>query len=913
MCIDRSGDVPDLFLFCRKHLREEALERSVRRTPPTPPRLPLALLRILLPRAEHRELLADLEEEYVVRVAREGGPAARRWLWRQALGSAPRLLRWKWWRARTGFAPGADTYRPGGAIRSTWIGDARYALRRVRARPGYSALAALTLALGVGGTAAAYGIAGSLLLEPLPYGHESEVGVFWKKTDWTEGEFLYLRGRAPGFRQVALYRRGDVTLRPGDAPARLVPGLLVSAELFDVLGVQPMLGQGLRAVDDAAGAEPVSVLGHGLWQELGADPSIVGGSLVINGAPRTVVGVMPPGFWFPDPSIRIWTSEPLTEDAVSWNSTLIGRVAPGLDVREMSAPVARLTAMLGERFDYPIQWDKTREAHVTPLRDDIVGGMRPALLATLGSMALILLIACANVSALMLGQVDARREELAVRLALGASRWRLTQQLVAEALLVGIAAAVLGTGLASAGFRLIARALPLGAWSDAAAPEWTLFFPAMALAVGAALVVALVPAVSLWQGELRGAVAGARPGGHRVRGGRLEKGLVVAQVALAVLIASGAALLARSVLNLYAVDPGLRAEGVGVVDVMLAAGLGRERQRETLDRLTDALVELPGVRSAAAAQTLPLRGGGYNLPLGIEGRPDLQGMTTEYRIVSPGYLETLGIELRAGRTIDEADRSDTEAVVVINQALADRYFGGADPVGQLVTDDIRMDGDAGARLVRIVGVVADAAERSLTDDPVPVRYVPVAQTPWVDQAQSLVLRAEPGTDPVALLDEARGAVARVAPDVAVRETTTMSRVLDTAVGPARQVMSLLSVLSALALALGAVGVYGVTLHFAMRRRRDWAIRIALGLPGARAVSEVVARGAALVTAGTVIGLLAAAGLARLLSSFLYGVDALDPVALGAAGVVLLAVGVLASLIPARRAGATDPAIVLREQ
>ena len=875
---------------------------------PPIPRLPLALLRVLLSRAERDEVLADVAEEYAARLAGEGHAAARRWLWRQALGSAPALLRRTWWREWSGFEPRANGFNARGGMPRSLIADGRYAARRLRSRPGFVLLAMLTLALGVGGTAAVFGIARGLLFDPLPYAHEREVGVFWKKTDWTEEEFLHLRGRVPGFRQVALYRLGDVTLREADAPARVLRGITASAELFDVLGAAPMLGRGFRAGDDAEGAEPVAVLSYGQWQELGGDPSIIGTPLMLDGATRTVVGVMPRGFWFPDPSVRIWKPQPLSPEALSWNSTLIGRVAPGHDVRAMEAPVARLTAMLDERFDYPAQWDKTIGAHITPLRDDVVGGMRPALLAALGAMSLILLIASANVAALILGQVDARSAELAVRLALGANRRRLTQQLVIETMLIAVGAGVLGAGLAWVSFRVLAQALPLGAWTAVTTPDWTVFASAMGISGAAALLAVLVPTASLWRGDLRGSMHRTRTGGHGGRGGRLESGLVVAEVALAVLIAAGAALLARSVANLYALDPGVRTEGVAVLDVTMGGGLRSTGQRQVLDELTAALAQLPGVRSAGAAQTLPLRGGGYNLPIEIEGRPELQGMSSEYRIVTPGYLETMGIALLDGRTITPEDRRETEPVVVVNEALTETYFAGIDPIGQQIGDDV------GARLTRVVGVVANAAERQLTTaDAVPVRYVALAQLPWVDVGQSLTLRTAPGVDPVAMLEEARRTVGRVAPAVAVRSATTMSRVLEIAVGPVRQVTSLLSLLTALALTLAAVGVYGVIAHFAARRQRDLAIRVALGLSGFRAITRVVGHGALLVAAGIGLGLVAAAGLARLLSSLLYGVGAIDPIAFAAAGAALLTVGLLAAFIPARRAGTVDPTIVLREQ
>ncbi|MFL5574492.1 MAG: ADOP family duplicated permease [Gemmatimonadaceae bacterium] len=874
----------------------------------SPPRLPMALLRALLPRAERDEVLADVAAEYAEQDAAGGRAAARQWLWRQALRSAPALLGWSWWRGWTGFEPRANTYRPGGPMLTSWITDARYAARRLRARPGYTLLAVLTLALGIGGTAAVYGIARGPLFDPLPYANEREVGIFWMTGSWTEEEFLFLRGRIPGFRAVAAYRSGDVTLREGDAPTRLVPGIASSAELFDVLGARPLLGRGFRAGDDVQGAEPVAVLSYGLWQELGGDRSILGSRLTLDGRPRTVVGVMPRGFWFPDPSIRVWLPRALDPQGRNGSYTLVGHVAPGQDVRAMSAPLRRLTAMLGERFDYPADWDKTRDAAVTPIRDVLLGPMRPALVATFAAMGLILLIACANLAALMLGQVESRTTELAVRSALGANRGRLTQQLVVEALLVGVGAAVFGAALAAAGFGVLAHALPIGAWGESATLDWTIFAAALTIAVVAVLLVVLVPSAALWRSDLRDVLNGSRTGGIQGRGGRLERGLVVAEVALAMLIASGAALLVRSVANLYAIDPGVETAGVAVVDVVGNRGVALQERQRTIAELTSALAALPGVRSVAATMKLPLRGRGDSFGITVEGREARERTTTYFRIVTPAYFETMGIRLREGRTFDGSDRPDSlgERVVVINQALAERYFPGESPIGR------RLGGGFDSTW-RVIGVVSNVAEANLTDAPEPARYYLAGQAPWFSSEATLVVRATRQRDAAALLDAARRTVNRVAPGFAVQGTTTMSRVLDTAVGPARQIMSLLVLLSGLALVLGAVGIYGVISHFATRRKRDWAIRVALGLPTSRVVSHIVGQGAVLVGIGIALGVAGTAVLARLLASFLFGVGTVDPLAVAAASAALLAVGLVAAFVPARRAGTVDPALVLREQ
>ena len=339
----------------------------------------------------------------------------------------------------------------------------------------------------------------------------------------------------PGFAQVALYRQRDVIRRDGDAAARLLPGVVASAELFEVLGVTPVLGRGFRAGDDAPGAEPVAVLSFGLWQELGGKPSIIGTRLTLDGSPRTVIGVMPRGFWFPDPSVRIWTSAALRPTARNWNSTLVGRVAPGHDIAAMATPVAQLTAMLDERFDYPAQWDKIKDARITPLRADLIGAIRPALLATVGAMALILLIACANVAALMLGQVEARSVEFAVRVrarrepaAPGSSAGRRG---AARSPLEPASSGRRWRGAASA---LMTRALPLGAWADSrlrtgasSRRRWHRRSPRPCSPSSC-------PTVALYRGDLRGVLGRARTGGIEGRGGRLENGLVVAEVALAV-------------------------------------------------------------------------------------------------------------------------------------------------------------------------------------------------------------------------------------------------------------------------------------------------------------------------------------------------------------------------------------------
>ena len=882
---------------------EPAPDDGLRHRPP--PWLPMLLLRCLLPRAERDEVLADLRAEYAEQLRWHGPVAARRWMWWQALGSAPALLGWSWWRGWTGFEPRANAYRPGGPMLHTWISDARYAARRLRARPTYTLLAVLTLALGIGGTTAVFGIARPLLLDPLPYANASEVVTFWMPGWWNEEEFLYLRDKFSGFRAVGAQRPSDVTMRERDEPTRLLPGVQVTAELFDVLGARPMLGRSFRTGDDVAGAEPVAVISYGLWQELGGKPSIVGSRLTLDGSPRTVIGVMPRGFWYPNPSVRIWLTKPLDPQGRNGSYELVGRVASGEDPKNMGAHITRLMSVIGDRFTYGPKGDKRVDGKVIPLRETLLGEMRPAVLATFAAMSLILLIACANVAALMLGQVEGRASELAVRSALGATRTRLTQQVVVEALMVGLTAGVVGAGLAAGGFRLLAHSLPIGAWRDSATFDWTMFAVALLIAVGAVLLVVFVPAVSLWRGDLRGTMNSARLGGIQGRGGRLERGLVVAEVALAMLIVSGAALLVRSVTKLYSIDPGIETAGISVVDVISSRDMPEAMRGQKVMEVNAALAELPGVRFAAATMKLPLRGGGDSFNVRVDGQTDRQ--FTYFRVVTRDYFKTLGIRLRDGRLFDGSEQErDSGGVVVVNETLARKFFPGENPVGK------RLRGGFGGSW-EIIGVVSDVAEAALTDQEEATCYYLIGQVPVFGNAVSFAMRTAGPRESVARLDQARQTVNRVAPAFAVQQTTTMSRLLDLAVGPARQIMTLLTLLSALALILGAVGIYGVISHFAARRKRDWAIRVALGLPGSRVVTHIVGQGLGLVLLGIALGAVGTMALSRLLTTFLYNVSNVDPLAFLAASGALLAVGLIAAFVPARRAGTVDPALVLREQ
>jgi putative ABC transport system permease protein len=689
----------------------------------------------------------------------------------------------------------------------------------------------------------------------------------------------------------------------------MVEGVSATAELFDVLGAPPLLGRTFATGEDLPGSDRTVVISHGLWQLLGGEATVVGRPLMLGGTSRTIIGVMPPGFWFPSPATQVWLASSLNQERRVGEYTLIGRLAPGLAMGAMDAPLKAIATTLGARYRYPPRWDKTTAPAVTPVREEILGDVRPGLLATFAAMALIMLIACVNVAMLMLGQVGGRSTELAVRRALGADRTRLLQQLVIEAMLIGLGAGVLGALIAAGGFGVLLRSLPLGELAQTARLDWTLLWAATLVALTAAVLMAVLAGTVLWRrGDIQGTLQTTRTAGISVRGGRLEGAMVVAQIALAVLLASGAGLLIRSVANLRGINPGVNVSGLAVIDITAPTQMSADERRRAYTTVLPSLRSLPGVRDAAATQRLPLRGSSDNWGMIIDGKPEFDGTSTFMRVITPEYFQTMGIQVRSGRGFTPVDTTGTEHLVVVNDAFVAKFFPNEDPIGRTLNTRAEHPGE------RIIGVVNDVAEGDLTDGPAPARYMLYEHVGRsVLPSATVVLRAASAADVAAVIQAARQTLRREAPQLAVQRTLTMQSVFDEAVGPTGQVVVLVSLLAGLALVLGAVGVYGVISHFVARRSRDYGICIALGLHPRQVMVEVVRHGLTLVVIGSVIGVGAAMALTNGLASLLYDVEATDPLALAGAVIALMLVGTVAALLPARRASLTDPAVVLRQQ
>lgn len=791
--------------------------------------------------------------------------------------------------------------------------DVRHALRQFRRRPAYSALGILTLALGLGATLGLFGVVRSVLLRPLPIADEAGLRVFWNDYDWRGVEFDFLQERTRAFSRLAAYSADGASFR-GEAGTSVILNGVASAEFFDVLGARPLMGRTFRAGEDRPGAEPVAVLSYGMWQqELGADPAVIGRRIVLDGRPVTVIGVMPRGFFFPTPEFRLWTPLPLDPATGSYHGNgwlvLMGRVRPGTAPNQVDDDVAAMARALGERFTYPAAWDKTKGAHVRPVREYLVGDVRPALLLLLGAGTLLLLMACANVAALVLARTTDRSQEIALRAALGAGRGRLVRQVVAESLTFSILAGVVGLGIATAGLDLLVGRLPLrGGFESTVVLDWSAYLVALLLAAAVGLFVAMAPVRDLLAGRLRG-VSGSRAAAGLARGtGRVHSVLVGAEAAVAVVLVVGALLLIRSVSTLLRLDPGFDPTGAVSVGV-IASGeeFPSARRAQAFRDLRERVLQLPGVTGAAWVGRLPLRDDGWQGTVDIEGRPELQGATAPnalYRPVSADFFQTMRIPIVAGRPIEAIDREETLRVGVVDRAFAERAWPGEDPLGRRVRTGVGGDTTA----ITIVGVAEVVRWSALTGSNPFVLYVAEEQRP-PSTGKSLVVRST--GNPAAALGAVDRVIRDVDPRLAVTQPTTLERIVAGSMAEPLRLRFFLALFAGLALTLGLVGIYSVVSYSVSRRQTELGLRMALGAAPGQVLRQIIGEGVTPVAVGTGVGLAAALALAQVVSRFLYGVSAADPLSLAGAALALLGAGVAAAFVPALRASRLSPVDSLR--
>jgi predicted permease len=789
--------------------------------------------------------------------------------------------------------------------------DVRYAIRRLGHSPAFTAVAVLTLALGIGGNTAVFTLVDVSLLRPLPFPAPERLTLLWEnqpaqgkeREKVSAANYLDWRRESRSFSELTAWIVWGHALTGAGEPEELTT-VRASSNLFRLLRVAPVLGRGFLPEEETPGRDRVVVLSHGLWTgRYGADPAIVGRSLILEGEPHEVVGVMPAGFRFPDDgTVAMWTPLAFAESELATRAqrmfNVAGRLAPGADPAGARAELATITARLAVAHpETNGGWGAT-----VLLAGEVAGtGSRRPLLLLLGAVGCVLLIACANVGHLFLVRAIDRDREMAIRVALGAKTGRLVRLLLLESTLVVLLGGALGLVLAGWSLPLVRVLDPelVPGWHELALDGRILAFGA-GLLVLVTVVCGLVPAVR----------AAYRPPAARSDAGTLRRAIIVAEVAVSVVLLVGAGLFFRSLDRIQRVDPGFEPDGVLAATIFLSgAKYGEDaKQAEFFSTLVQRLAQVAGIEAAGAVTTLPMNPVGidYDLPFSADGTPPAspaERQEVDFRIVEGDYFRTLGVPLLRGRGLEVRDRVDAARVAVVNETLVRRFFGGADPVGRVVW--------VGGRLskVTIVGVVGDVRHQGLAARPEPELYVPSAQSPH--GGMTVVIRGR--GDPMSFAGALKEQVYALDRDQPISSLTTLPELLSLSVAPRRTQLVLFGGFAALALILATVGVYGVVAYAVGRRSREIGIRIALGATARAVRRTVLMPGLALAGIGVLLGGAGAWALGRLLAAELYEVSPHDPGTYAAAGLVLLAVAWAACEIPARRATRTDPMLALRSE
>lgn len=798
----------------------------------------------------------------------------------------------------------------------TVLADLRYAVRRLRRAPGFSAVTVFTLAIGLGGTTAIFSVVYPILLEPLQYPDADrvvmihEIGADGASQAGTFGMYRALAERSRSFEAVAVLKPWEPALAGAGEPEQL-EGRRVSAGYFRVLGVEPVQGRGFEAADDHPGGPEVAVLSHALWQRrFGGDRGIVGRAVNLDGTPHTVVGVMPEGFEdVLAPKAELWA--PLQyglSQGRAWGHHLrtVGKLRSEVSPEQATRELDILGRVVLEE-QHPPTYASEVTFEVTSLHRAVTRGARPALLAIAGAVALVLGIACLNVTNLLLARGVNRRRELALRSTLGAGHRRLVRQLLTENLLLAALGGAVGLGLGALGVRALVALSPPGLpRADAIALDGAVFAFGLGLTTLAGLGFGIIPALRAARPDLhRELVEGSRstPGGHR----RLRGAVVVTEVALALMLLVGSGLLLRSLERLFAVDPGFEPAGVVALEVRTTPSRSGDEDsvRQFFVQALEAARRVPGVTTAAFTSQLPLSGDSD--VYGVHFDPPLPDDTGEVRgsfryAVSPGYFETLGIPLRSGRLLDEADRKDAPLVALISESVARRRLPGLDPIGR------RVQIGAGP-LYTIVGVVGDVRQESLTLSDTDAVYTSAAQWRFADPTMSLVVRAQ--GDAAALVPALRQAIWSVDPNQPIARVATMNELVDSSAARHRFVLVLFEAFALAALALVAAGIYGVLSGSVAERTREIGVRSALGASRWDVLALVMRQGMGLTCLGVALGATGAVAASQALGALLFGVSPLDPVTYAGVSALLVAVAAVACAVPAWRAVRVDPVNTLR--
>jgi putative ABC transport system permease protein len=797
--------------------------------------------------------------------------------------------------------------------------DLQYALRRLLKNPGFTTVAVLTLALGIGANSAIFSVINAVLLRPLPFPDSDRlVGIYqvWKgeRQVMSPANFIDLRAETQTLEDAAALDSTEFTLTGAGDPIRL-RGAEVSASFFEVLRARPTLGRTFAPDENEPGKDKVIVLSHGLWQQrFGGRGDVVGSSLLLDGTPRTIVGIMPPGFSYPagqDLWIPIEYTENTRKARGAWFLSAIARLKPGVSPDQSASEIATL----GKNLEKAYPRENTDVGFTTfPLHEAIVGDLRPALLVLLGAVGFVLLIACANVANLLLARAVARETELAVRTALGAGRRRLIRQLLTESLVLGAAGGFAGLLIAFWGSDMLVALQPEGIprLNEVAIDRHAVIFT-MAISLVTGLVFGAIPAFQMTRGSLSISLKEGGRGNMAAAGSaRLRGSLIVAEMALAVMLLAGAGLLIKSFGKLQSVDPGFRPQDTLSFELSLPRTTYKEDAQivSFFERLSHSVESLPGVRTAGGVMGLPLSGMRFNISFKVGGRPEAapgQEPAMEVRVATADYFRTLGVPLKRGRFFTEADTADSPPVVILSEAAAEKYFPDEDPIGKRIemgwsrsTDKKRAGGE-------VVGIVGNVKELGLDEEFPAEIYLPMRQ--WPVGRMTIVART--AVPPMSLADEVKAAVRELDSNLPVNQIRTVEDVVAESIAQPRFYMLLLGVFAAVALLLAAIGIFGVMSYTVSQRTREIGIRMALGAQGGSVVSMVVGQAMALACVGLVVGVVAALALSRTMTTLLFDMSPTDPVTFATVAGVLAFVAFLASYLPARRAANVDPIEALR--
>ena len=804
----------------------------------------------------------------------------------------------------------------------SFVRDLRFAGRMLLSRPGFTVLAVVCLALGIGASAAIFSVVNGVLLKPLPFPDSERLFSYGtsrgkvQRGPLSGPDFVDLRSQSTRA-DLAVFSEQSYTLRNNESAVQL-SGAAISSNLFRVLGVAPLLGRGPSLEEELPKRGTEMVIGYGAWQRLfNGDPKIIGRQVRIDARDYTVIGVMPKGFSYPIDNPRgtdAWVPVTLAGDSTfadqrgSHYLRGVGRLKPGVSLAAAGSELRTISERLAEQYPGT---NRDRLVNVKDLQESIVTGSRNSLLLLAGAVCCLLLIACANVANLMLARATLRSKEVAVRTAIGASRFVILRQVLTESVLLAVVGGIAGLLLAVWGTDLLLRLAPsaLPRVHDITL-DWRVLAFTTLITIGTGLLFGFMPAIQLSSSDLNGTL---KEGGRSVTGAgggnRTRSALVIAEVALSLILLAGAGLLSATLLRLQKVDPGFDATNVLTAETSLPESKYKTDAQQTAfyDLVLDKVRAIPGVIDVAGVSILPLSGNNMMISLSLEGEPRGPGIPTAHGemldVVTPGFFSVMKIPLKAGRLFT-AQEDSTPLVVLVNEAFVRKYWPGQSAVGKRISVGYGSDS-----LREIVGVVGDVHRAALNEEPAPAIYLPHHQAAYPGLTLLVRTRENATNVPAALLRQ----LTALDPDQALGNVRPMHTVLESSLARQRFSASLLGIFAMIALALSAVGIFGVMTAMVTQRTRELAVRLALGAHPRKVLHLVLSHGATLAAIGIAIGLFGAFALSRVVAGLLYNVAPTDPFTLFSVSLLLAAVALLACYIPARRATRLDPIITLREE